>query len=234
MKLFFSSKYKLDDEKKFRKKWIFDQICENIFRKIRNFEKIHGKKISTVDRPRPPQYPFSTTPEPSIMFRTFLHYPLNDQVDKNHIFGFFRPKKSILKIKMGVQYVLLLNKDRGGVKIPKFLIVLKKIDFRKIEISKIGHKTLNTPKLVDTLVGIGRSRRDKTTIFKEFPVRRTVRALDAFQWSIIVPPLKIFFERKRKKSGHDGLCLDETNRMTCLFFLLRRNSGRKTTYKKLP
>ena len=54
MELFFSSKYKLDDEKNFLKKLIFDQICENIFRKIRNFEKIHGKKFSAVDRPRPP------------------------------------------------------------------------------------------------------------------------------------------------------------------------------------
>ena len=54
MELFFSSKYKLDDEKIFRKKLIFDQISENIFRKIRNFEKIYGKKISPVYRPRPP------------------------------------------------------------------------------------------------------------------------------------------------------------------------------------
>ena len=53
MELFFPSKYKLDDEKNFRKKLIFDQICENIFRKNRNFEKINGKKISPVDRPRP-------------------------------------------------------------------------------------------------------------------------------------------------------------------------------------
>ena len=75
MELFFSSNYKLDDEKNFRKKLIFDQISENIFRKNRNFKKIHGKKISPVDRPRPPEYPFSTIPKLSIMFRTFLHYP---------------------------------------------------------------------------------------------------------------------------------------------------------------